>query len=205
MQTADQADPIYWLERTDTETQRLIRQGSYYNRFTRRFFSDAGIAPGMRVLDVGSGAGDVALLAAEFVGPIGQVVGVDLNPAVLAVARERAAGHANVEFVVGNARELALDETFDAVVGRLILMYHGDPVAALRAFARRVKPGDNAAFQDFNIRPAWHPDSASLPAAARSIPTRRSRRARPPAPGGAARWAARHPPITWRQRSPVRR
>ncbi|HEU5327417.1 MAG TPA: methyltransferase domain-containing protein [Thermomicrobiales bacterium] len=162
MQTTAQADPIYWLERTDTETQRLIRQGSYYNPFTRRFFVEAGIVPGMRVLDVGSGAGDVALLAAELVGPTGQVVGVDLNPAVLVVARERAraAGHANVEFAVGDVRELAQDKPFDAVVGRFILLYLADPAVALRAFVSRVKPGGIVAFQDFTIRPAWQPDSA---------------------------------------------
>ena len=50
---------------------------------TRRFFLRSGIAKGMKVLDVGSGAGDVALTLAEFVGPEGAVVGVDVNPDVL--------------------------------------------------------------------------------------------------------------------------
>lgn len=162
MQTTARTDPTYWLERTDAETRRLIRQSGYYEPFTRRFFIDAGLAPGMRVLDIGSGAGDVALLAAELVGPTGRVVGVDLNDAALAVARERAraAGLAHVEFVAGDAREAAVGEGFDAVVGRLILMYLGDPAAALRAFARRLKPGGIVAFQDYTIRVAWQPDSA---------------------------------------------
>ncbi|HEX5504281.1 MAG TPA: methyltransferase domain-containing protein, partial [Thermomicrobiales bacterium] len=90
MQTTERTDPTYWLERTDAEARRLTRQAGFYESYTRRFFAEAGLAPGMRVLDIGSGAGDVALLAAEFVGPTGHVVGVDLNPDVLAVARERA-------------------------------------------------------------------------------------------------------------------
>jgi SAM-dependent methyltransferase len=162
MQTTAQTGPIYWLGHTDTETQRLIRQAGYYNAFTRQLFAEAGIAPGMRVLDIGSGAGDVAFLAAEFVGPTGQVVGVDQNPAVLAVARERArtAGLTHVEFVAGDARDLAAGERFDAVVGRLVLMYLSDPAAALRAFTRHLKPGGIVAFQDYTIRLTWPHDSA---------------------------------------------
>ena len=57
---------------------------------TMRFLREAGIVPGMRVLDVGSGAGDVTFLAAELVGATGEVVGVDLAPAAIEVARSRA-------------------------------------------------------------------------------------------------------------------
>jgi predicted RNA methylase len=65
-----------------------------------------GLEPGMRVLEVGSGAGDVALLAAELVGPEGEVVGVEVDGAALKVARGRAQslGLRNVSFVQGDAR-----------------------------------------------------------------------------------------------------
>ena len=66
-----QQDPLYLMGRSDHETARLQRQAQLYAPLTRRLFSEAGVGAGMRVLDVGTGAGDVALLAAELVGPIG--------------------------------------------------------------------------------------------------------------------------------------
>src|SRR3954452_6741406 len=77
----------YVLGRSAAETRRLILQGDFQAPYTRRFLLDAGIEVGMRVLDVGSGAGDVALLAADLVGPQGSVVGIDVNPRVLDTAR----------------------------------------------------------------------------------------------------------------------
>ena len=67
------------MGRSREETDRLIRQSQLYDDLTRRFLKKAGLGNGMRVLDIGSGAGDVALTAAELVGPEGQVVGVDVN------------------------------------------------------------------------------------------------------------------------------
>ena len=88
----------YVLGRSDAETRRLTLQHQIYGPITRRLFEAAGIGAGMRVLDIGSGAGDVALLLADLVGPRGRVVGVDLNPAILDTARARAqaAGWQNV-------------------------------------------------------------------------------------------------------------
>ena len=77
----------YPLGRTDAETRRLILQHQIYSPLTRQFFTSAGIGRGMKVLDLGSGAGDVALLCADLVGPHGQVVGVDGNGAILDFAR----------------------------------------------------------------------------------------------------------------------
>ncbi len=59
----------YAMGRSEAETERLIRQSGLYAPFTWRLFEQAGLGPGMRVLDVGTGAGDVALIAAEMVGP----------------------------------------------------------------------------------------------------------------------------------------
>ena len=84
-----QHDPVYVRGHSDTETARLQRQAQLYAPATRRLFIEAGIGSGMRVLDVGSGAGDVALLVAELVGSGGQVVGVDTNDRILEVARSR--------------------------------------------------------------------------------------------------------------------
>ena len=70
----------YILGHSAQELARLNAQARLVEPITRRFFQEAGIGAGMRVLDVGSGAGDVALLAAELVGSSGTVVGVDPLP-----------------------------------------------------------------------------------------------------------------------------
>jgi protein-L-isoaspartate O-methyltransferase len=76
-------DPVYMPGRTERETRRLILAAEILNPFTRRMLQDAGLQAGMRVLDIGTGAGDVALVAAELVGPGGRVVGVDAIPQIL--------------------------------------------------------------------------------------------------------------------------
>jgi len=154
----------YVLGRSDAETRRLTLQHQIYGPITRRLFEAAGIGAGMRVLDIGSGAGDVALLLADLVGPRGRVVGVDLNPAILdtARARVRATGWQNVSFQASDAHDLPLDERFDAIVGRWVLMHTPDPVALLRSLAPRVRPGGIVAFQDsdFTYQPTMFPPSA---------------------------------------------
>jgi SAM-dependent methyltransferase len=79
----------YALGRSEAETRRLIVQHQLYGPFTRQFLTAAGVTAGMKVLDVGSGAGDVALLLAELAGPQGQVVGVDTNAEILDTGRAR--------------------------------------------------------------------------------------------------------------------
>lgn len=147
-QTANQID--YLLGHDKAEQRRLQAQHRLYSPFTRQLFVEAGIKPGMRVLDVGSGTGDVALLAAELVGRTGHVTGLELSEAMLQTARNRAAqaGYTNVEFIEDNAENPALNEKFDAVVGRWVLMWLNNPVGALRNLARLVKPGGLIIFQE---------------------------------------------------------
>ena len=152
------------MGRSEGETERLIEQSQLYDDVTRRFLFRSGIQKGMKVLDVGSGAGDVALTLAEFVGPEGSVVGVDVNPDILKTAQARAdtAGFSNVEFIAGDARTLELPNDFDAIVGRLVLLYMADPAEALKTLATHLRPGGIAAFQDIEFGPytaALHPDT----------------------------------------------
>ena len=152
------------MGRSKEETERLIEQSQLYDDVTRRFFLRSGIAKGMKVLDVGSGAGDVALTLAEFVGPQGAVVGVDVNPDVLKTAQDRAdaAGFSNVEFIAGDARTLELPNDFDAVVGRLVLLYMADPAEALKKLVTHLHRGGIIAFQDTELalyRTVIHPDT----------------------------------------------
>ena len=146
-------DAEYTMGRSEGETERLIEQSQLYDDVTRRFFLRSGIAKGMKVLDVGSGAGDVALTLAEFVGPDGTVIGVDVNPDILKTAQDRAdaAGFSNVEFIAGDARTLELPNDFDAIVGRLVLLYMADPAEALKKLATHLRSGGIVAFQDTEL------------------------------------------------------
>jgi ubiquinone/menaquinone biosynthesis C-methylase UbiE len=140
----------YPLESTPDERQRLIAQGGLLAPLTQRLFERAGLASGMRVLDLGSGSGDVAFLAAKFVGPEGSVLSVDRDPAQVAFAQQRAKadGLTNVRFMAGDFRDIELSPAVDAIVGRLVLMYAADPLDALRRALRNLKGGGVIALQE---------------------------------------------------------
>jgi SAM-dependent methyltransferase len=143
----------YALNRAPAETRRLQAQAQILNPSTRRMFEQAGITTGMRVLDVGSGAGDVALLLADMVGPSGRVIGIEIDPSILDTARARvkAAGLANVSFFAGDIASMPLETEFDAIVGRLIFIHLRSPAAILRQLATHLRPGGIVAFQEFDI------------------------------------------------------
>lgn len=142
--------PEYAPGHSPAELKRLTAQARLMEPFTRSIFTQAGIAAGMKVLDVGCGPGDVSFLARDLVGPEGRVTGADRSPEALDKARARAAelGYSNVTFVQGDPAELSFDEPFDALVGRFVLMYSPDPVQALRRLLRHIRPGGIVAFQE---------------------------------------------------------
>ena len=150
----------YPLGHTDAEHERLIRQAARVASITERFFREAGIGPGQRVLDLGSGVGDVAMLVARMVGPSGEVVAIERDRGSIAKARARVneAGLHNVRFNESNVDEISDEKLFDAAVGRFILMYLPDPVAALRSISQVVRPGGVIVFQE----PCWVPVLAHL-------------------------------------------
>ena len=108
----------------------------------------------MRVLDVGSGAGDVALLAASIVGPRGAVGDVDGGALRVARGRVEALGLANVRFVEGDVSVAEAGDELDAAIGRLVLMYGADPATALRGVTARIRSGGVVAFQELDLDPA---------------------------------------------------
>ena len=152
----------YPLGNTDAEHERLIRQAARVAPITERFFREAGVGSGQRVLDIGSGVGDVAMLTARLVGPSGEVVAIERDPRSIVKARARVteAGFHNISFNESNVDEISDEKPFDAVVGRFILMYLPDPVAALRSISRLVRPGGVLVFQE----PTWVPVLAHLAA-----------------------------------------
>jgi SAM-dependent methyltransferase len=143
----------YPLGNTDAEHQRLIRQAAWLAPYTERCFREAGIGSGQRVLDLGSGVGDVALLAARLVGPSGEVVGVERDARSIARARVRVAeaGLDNVTFIQADALQIAANKPFDAAVGRYILMFLPDPAAVVRSLCLSVRPGGVVVFQEASL------------------------------------------------------
>jgi SAM-dependent methyltransferase len=135
--------PDYVLGSDDAEIARLDGQAAAIAPPTALPLQAAGIGPGMRVLDVGTGLGHVAFAAAELVGPGGAVVGVDQSARLLEVAeaRREAAGLEHVRFEAGDARTFSAEDPFDAVVMRLLLFHLPDAVEVVRHHAAALRPG----------------------------------------------------------------
>lgn len=142
----------YALGHSSRELDRLSFQGSVFAPYTRQLLVEAGLRAGMRVLDVGSGSGDVSFLAADLVGPHGYVVGVDRSQAAVERATARAIRHRiyNVEFELGDPAEIHFERPFDAIIGRFVLMYQGDPARSLRNMMRYLRKGGLVVFQELD-------------------------------------------------------
>jgi ubiquinone/menaquinone biosynthesis C-methylase UbiE len=140
----------YPLGYSEDEFKRLEQQNTLYMDFTEDVLRRAGLAPGMRVLDLGCGVGDVTQLAAWLVGPSGAVLGIDRSAESVSVATWRAAsaGQDWVRFATAEIDAFSTHETFDAVIGRLVLMYLPNPAATLRRLCRHVRTGGVVAFQE---------------------------------------------------------
>jgi 2-polyprenyl-3-methyl-5-hydroxy-6-metoxy-1,4-benzoquinol methylase len=149
-------DRVYVLGHSAEELDRLIEQARLFGELTEDVFVRAGIGAGMRVLDVGCGAGDVSFLLARMVGPSGAVVGVDRSEeaVAMATARAQAMALAQVSFSQGELEDISLDQPVDAAVGRFVLMYSADPAVSLRRIAANVRAGGIVAFQEMNVAEA---------------------------------------------------
>jgi SAM-dependent methyltransferase len=141
----------YSLGSSDLELARLDAQAEFLDKPTRVLLEASGIGPGMRVLDLGTGPGHVAAAVAGLVGPSGEVVGVDIDPRMLEVARARTSDLSNVRFVEGDVTRWREDGSFDAVVGRLILFHVPDPVGVLRHHRRAVRSGGRVVMVDYDL------------------------------------------------------
>ena len=144
----------YPLSNDEFGQERLVRQAAWTAAHTEGLFLRAGIGPGQRVLELGSGVGDVSLILARIVGDSGEVVGVERDPRSIqrASARMRELGLSQVRYVQTDVVSLPAERPFDAGVGRYILMYMKDPAAVLRDVARHVRPGGVIAFLDTSFR-----------------------------------------------------
>src|SRR5262245_20435063 len=89
----------------------------------------AGLQPDMRVLEVATGTGLVAEAALQAIGPTGHLTATDISERMLARARWRLSGHSNVVLAQEDGQALSFpDESFDAVICSLGLMFFSDPI-----------------------------------------------------------------------------
>jgi arsenite methyltransferase len=118
-------------------------------------FTLGRLAPGERVLDLGSGAGMDSLVAAQMVGPRGAVTGIDMTPEMLAKARSAASemGASNVEFVEGEVESLPFeDETFDVVISNGVIDLIPDKDTVFSEINRVLGPGGRIQIADVTIQ-----------------------------------------------------
>jgi SAM-dependent methyltransferase len=120
-------------------------------------FSMRPLAPGEKVIDVGSGAGFDSFIAAGQVGPAGQVVGIDMTPAMLAKSRQTAGelGLAHIEFREGLAEALPVEDGWaDVVISNGVINLCADKQAVFAEIRRALRPGGRLQFADIaNGRP----------------------------------------------------
>jgi SAM-dependent methyltransferase len=142
-------DTSYALGTSQAETERLEFQSQLLQPATDRLLRIAGLRPGMRVLDIGTGTGEVAALASEIVGPSGYVLGIDHNGSILEQARRkhrRRLGSSQMEFQPMSFLDLDRSAVFDVVIGRFVLTFQPDPANFLREAAGHVGRGGTIAF-----------------------------------------------------------
>jgi arsenite methyltransferase len=118
-------------------------------------FSLGELKPGDRIVDVGSGAGIDSLIAARMVAPDGEVIGIDMTPAMLEKARRAAAesGLQNVEFRMGYAEAMPIEDGWaDVIISNGVLNLMPDKQAALKEMARVLKPGGRIQIGDILVQ-----------------------------------------------------
>ena len=143
----------YIMGHTDHERRRLSLQGTVINPLTDCFLRRAGISAGMHVLELGCGVGEVSLIAARLVGPYGTVLGLDVDAVALEIARKRVqeAGHRHVQFKLVDVKDFRPTRSYDAVIGRHILLHTPDALESLRRAVSMVHTRGVIAFQELDM------------------------------------------------------
>jgi SAM-dependent methyltransferase len=122
----------FWDRRADAWEKRADFLDRFSNAYGIPAMDALSLQPGERVMDIGCGPGTTAIELATRVGPDGEVIGVDISPAMLAAATRRAAaaGVTNVSFLTADAQTGTLGHDFDAAYSRFGVMFFADPVTA---------------------------------------------------------------------------
>jgi SAM-dependent methyltransferase len=140
-------------------------EAAFAQPLTEELLSCAGITPGMRVLVLGSGLTEIALLVAERVGCNGRVIAAHADALVVGEAAQRALreGFDRVVFSAASPGEIALDQSVDAVVGRFFLMHELDPVSSIRHLASMVRDGGRIVVQEWHYASTLWAHTSSWP------------------------------------------
>jgi len=143
----------YPLGYTPEEANRLQVQAELLGEVFEDALRRAGLREGMRVLDLGCGVGDVSFLAARLVGPSGAILGVDQSEPSLIAAKTRATHSevTNVSFKTAKLETYDPDETFDAIIGRFVLLYLPDPAGVLKRLRSCLRPGGIVVMQELDM------------------------------------------------------
>ena len=160
MERLDPAGPnaeqiTYWNEQGGPRWVRLQEQlDQQLASFGHVVMDRLVIAPGERVLDVGTGCGETALELGRRVGGKGSVVGADISTIMLERARERGAATKNVEFIIADAQTHAFPPaSFDVVFSRFGVMFFQDPRAAFVNLKSALAPGGRLGFHCWKSLP----------------------------------------------------
>ncbi|MBD0289198.1 MAG: class I SAM-dependent methyltransferase, partial [Flavisolibacter sp.] len=155
-QTTAQFDPVKYKKTTHDQWQAAAAAWyrwsntlhHWLGKSTDKMLEMAGITTGQRILDIAAGAGEQSIMAAKKVGPSGYVLATDISANILEYAKKMAqkTGLQNIETKVMDGENLTLeDETFDAVISRVGLIYFPDQQKALKEMLRVLKPGGKVA------------------------------------------------------------
>jgi SAM-dependent methyltransferase len=164
-----------------TDQLRPLRD-DVYRRPLATALERLGVGPGWRCVDVGAGAGDVAIELGHLVGRSGRIYAVDVDPAARDLVAESAAAYTQVIALTQAVEGLLLPEAVDLAYCRFLLLHVHSPEAALQAMASSVRPGGWVVAQEpitsagridgepFSMPDARHPDiGALLPGLIRAV------------------------------------
>lgn len=142
----------YLLGHSEAEIARLEQQAEYFSEQTTTLLRAAGLREGMRVLDLGCGAGDVVLAIAGIVGETGSILGVDRAPQAVATANARLAAR-GVTFARCVEADVSTADfaDADAIVGRFLLTHLPAPAALIESVRRQARPGAIVAFLEMDV------------------------------------------------------
>ncbi|HEY3928837.1 MAG TPA: class I SAM-dependent methyltransferase [Candidatus Koribacter sp.] len=160
-------------DRIDHERRRLALQASVLNPLTDSFLRRAGVAGGMRVLEIGCGIGEVSLITARLLGPHGRLHCIDIDAAALETAQTRCrnAGHDHVSFEHTDVASHTPVRAYDAIIGRHVLIQVPDALAVLKKSANMVHVGGLIAFQEYDLSyaPKGYPEMPMMHSAVQLI------------------------------------
>jgi SAM-dependent methyltransferase len=133
----------FWDQRAEAWERRADSLGAFSDAYGIPAMDALRLQPGERVLDIGCGPGTTAIEMAARVAPAGEVVGLDISPAMVAAATRRAAavGATNARFVAADATTADLGDPFDAAYSRFGVMFFPDPPAAFANIGRALRAG----------------------------------------------------------------